>query len=175
MGFDLSMEVLRVKTLAWKDSGSLFLLNEDACGHKQNVHSLELVRVKSVSGLTRSFAQCKSAPHWEAQIRHPSVCRRRSSSVHAIAGKSSDLMTSEDDHLHTRVKLLQNAFGPNKTLLDAQAKVCTGPTQTRPLDEVQAYKVLITILQSGTLSHTNYVISPFPPLNRFKEERSQYC
>ncbi|CAL5368648.1 unnamed protein product [Camellia sinensis] len=33
-------------------------------------------------------------------------------------------------------------------MLEAQAKVCTGPTQTRPLTEEQAFKVLDTILRS---------------------------
>ncbi|OMO80081.1 Glycosyl transferase, family 3 [Corchorus olitorius] len=37
---------------------------------------------------------------------------------------------------------------PNQTVLDAQARVCTGPTQTRPLSEEQAFKVLDTILRS---------------------------
>ncbi|KAJ4974529.1 hypothetical protein NE237_007703 [Protea cynaroides] len=39
---------------------------------------------------------------------------------------------------------------PNQTLLDAQARICTGPTQTRPLGEEQAHKVLDTILKSAT-------------------------
>lgn len=39
---------------------------------------------------------------------------------------------------------------PNQTVLEAQARVCTGPTQTRPLGEEQAFKVLDTILRSGT-------------------------
>lgn len=38
---------------------------------------------------------------------------------------------------------------PNQTVLDAQTRVCTGPTQTRPLDEQQAFKVFDTILRSG--------------------------
>ncbi|KAG6654979.1 hypothetical protein I3843_05G164300 [Carya illinoinensis] len=38
---------------------------------------------------------------------------------------------------------------PNQTVLDAQARVCTGPTQTRPLGEEQAVKVLDTILRSA--------------------------
>ncbi|EPS71690.1 hypothetical protein M569_03067, partial [Genlisea aurea] len=37
---------------------------------------------------------------------------------------------------------------PNKTVLEAQGKVCTGPTQSRPLNEEQAFKVLDTILKS---------------------------
>ncbi|KAK6791384.1 hypothetical protein RDI58_010465 [Solanum bulbocastanum] len=38
---------------------------------------------------------------------------------------------------------------PNQTVLDAQTKVCTGPTQTKPLNEEQALKVLDTILRSA--------------------------
>lgn len=38
---------------------------------------------------------------------------------------------------------------PNPTVLDAQARVCTGPTQTKPLSEEQAFKVFDTILRSG--------------------------
>lgn len=38
---------------------------------------------------------------------------------------------------------------PNQTVLDAQTKVCTGPTQTKPLNEDQAFRVLDTILKSG--------------------------
>ncbi|KAG5520812.1 hypothetical protein RHGRI_033399 [Rhododendron griersonianum] len=38
---------------------------------------------------------------------------------------------------------------PNQTVLEAQAKVCTGPTQTRALTEEQAFKVLDTILRSA--------------------------
>ncbi|KAJ9554486.1 hypothetical protein OSB04_018531 [Centaurea solstitialis] len=38
---------------------------------------------------------------------------------------------------------------PNKTVLEAQARVCTGPTQTKPLTEEQAFKVLDTILRSA--------------------------
>ena len=40
---------------------------------------------------------------------------------------------------------------PNPTVLEAQARVCTGPTQTRPLTEQQAITVLDTILRSGNL------------------------
>lgn len=38
---------------------------------------------------------------------------------------------------------------PNQIVLEAQAKVCTGPEQTRPLTEEQAVNVLNTILKSG--------------------------
>lgn len=38
---------------------------------------------------------------------------------------------------------------PNLTVLEAQTRVCTGPTQTKPLTEAQAFKVLDTILRSA--------------------------
>ncbi|KAG0531566.1 hypothetical protein BDA96_04G033600 [Sorghum bicolor] len=38
---------------------------------------------------------------------------------------------------------------PNATVLEAQARVCTGPAQTRPLGEEQAMRVLDTILRSA--------------------------
>lgn len=47
---------------------------------------------------------------------------------------------------------------PNQTVLDAQAKVCTGPTQTRPLNEDQAFKVLQTILKSGNFDSMLVII-----------------
>ncbi|XP_071690944.1 uncharacterized protein [Rutidosis leptorrhynchoides] len=38
---------------------------------------------------------------------------------------------------------------PNQTVLEAQTRVCTGPTQTKPLSEEQAFKVFDTILRSA--------------------------
>ncbi|KAL5718196.1 hypothetical protein ACHQM5_011128 [Ranunculus cassubicifolius] len=38
---------------------------------------------------------------------------------------------------------------PNQIVLEAQSRVCTGPTQTKPLGEEQAYEVLDTILRSA--------------------------
>lgn len=84
-----------------------------------------------------------------------------STCMHAVAGKSSTMTTSDDEGAvgegkknvtQKRVKLLQDDVGPNLAVLEAQARVCTGPTQTRPMDEAQAYKVLNTILQSGKLT-----------------------
>uniref|UniRef100_A0A2N9IRD1 Glycosyl transferase family 3 domain-containing protein n=1 Tax=Fagus sylvatica TaxID=28930 RepID=A0A2N9IRD1_FAGSY len=37
----------------------------------------------------------------------------------------------------------------NQTVHDAQARVCTGPTQTKPLSDEQAFKVFDTILKSA--------------------------
>jgi hypothetical protein len=67
------------------------------------------------------------------------------------------MSTLDQGEIHvksTRTKFLQNDVGPNLTALEAQARVCTGPTQTRPLDEAQAYKVLDAILKTGMLQNT---------------------
>ncbi|CAN0896263.1 Anthranilate phosphoribosyltransferase [Linum grandiflorum] len=42
-----------------------------------------------------------------------------------------------------------NLQKPNQTVLDAQARVCTGPEMTKPLTEEQAFKVFDTILRSA--------------------------
>lgn len=47
---------------------------------------------------------------------------------------------------------------PNPTVLEAQARVCTGPTQTRPLTEQQTITVLDTILRSGNLFLCQFII-----------------
>ncbi|CAL5338278.1 unnamed protein product [Camellia sinensis] len=54
---------------------------------------------------------------------------------------------------------------PNQTVLEAQAKVCTGPTQTRPLTEEQAFKVLDTILRSVTAGNMTHNKLPHKTLN----------
>lgn len=107
--------------------------------------------------MCRSLAQCNThIPH--------NLGQRRSGSTVVKAIAVPDYLTSDDDEetdISTRVKLLQDTGGPNKTLLDAQARVCTGPTQTRPLDEEQAFKVLETILQSGTVIPCIRQVGPF--------------
>lgn len=42
-----------------------------------------------------------------------------------------------------------NCSKPNQTVLEAQTRVCTGPTQTKPLTDEQAFKVFDTILRSA--------------------------
>lgn len=44
---------------------------------------------------------------------------------------------------------LTDDVGPNPTVLEAQAKICTGPTQSKPLTGEALAKVLELILQSG--------------------------
>lgn len=59
--------------------------------------------------------------------------------------KESDIINPSISSSYRSSKLRK----PNQTVLEAQARVCTGPTQTKPLSEEQAFKVLDTILQSG--------------------------
>ncbi|CAI5536735.1 unnamed protein product, partial [Closterium sp. Naga37s-1] len=49
-------------------------------------------------------------------------------------------------------RFLQDDVGPNQVVLEAQARVCTGPTQTRPLGEEEMRRVLEQILLSGVSS-----------------------
>lgn len=164
------MEALHTTSLApslsWKDSFSSSRANGKHCEQKQlrerksgsgpcviSFQALKAESRSSISRATRDFALCTTTG--PSGIRHLSVCQRRcSTGNHAVAGRASPSTTSDNEdetYVQPRVKLLQDAVGPNKTVLDAQARVCTGPSQTRPLDEAQAFKVLHAILQSGTL------------------------
>ena len=48
---------------------------------------------------------------------------------------------------------MRDDVGPNAVVLEAQARVCTGPTMTRPLEEEKMREVLELILLSGTFSY----------------------
>ncbi|XP_010552671.1 PREDICTED: uncharacterized protein LOC104822982 isoform X2 [Tarenaya hassleriana] len=68
-----------------------------------------------------------------------------SSIMEQLGLKESDIVNPAVSSSYRRSTLAK----PNQTVLDAQARVCTGPTQTRPLTEEQAFKVLDTILRSA--------------------------
>ncbi|KAG0631641.1 hypothetical protein M758_1G269100 [Ceratodon purpureus] len=145
-------------SVAWRDSFASGLSGRDceqkqvwgggsgsgACGFR-----FPVLKVESRS---RNVADC-SGSVGSSGFGHRQVGGRRcSSGNYAVAGRASPSTASDDDeetYVQPRVKMLQDAVGPSKILLDAQARVCTGPTQTRPLDEDQAFKVLNTILQSA--------------------------
>ncbi|PPE01720.1 hypothetical protein GOBAR_DD01256 [Gossypium barbadense] len=58
---------------------------------------------------------------------------------HRLLGlKESDTRNPSLSSTYRNSKLLK----PNQTVLEAQARVCTGPTQTRPLSEEQTFKIL---------------------------------
>ena len=48
-----------------------------------------------------------------------------------------------------RGRFLRDDVGPNAVVLEAQARVCTGPTMTRPMEEEKMREVLELILLSG--------------------------
>ncbi|KAI3435180.1 uncharacterized protein J3R85_006417 [Psidium guajava] len=84
--------------------------------------------------------------------------RRVSSRFTTDGAASPDAATIDDlepPDLEVRNPSLSSSYRearlrrPNQTVLEAQARVCTGPTQTRPLSEDQAFKVLDTILRSA--------------------------
>ncbi|KFK41469.1 hypothetical protein AALP_AA2G134800 [Arabis alpina] len=68
-----------------------------------------------------------------------------SSMLEQLGLKESDIKNPAISSTYRRPEIPK----PNLTVLDAQAKVCTGPTQTKPLSEEQAFKVFDTILRSA--------------------------
>ncbi|CAM6123455.1 unnamed protein product [Calypogeia fissa] len=101
---------------------------------------------------TRSFKPGKKADGvltWRQKRRPFSITSCRA---------AANIDVTAVDNLETGGSV-SNSSEPNKTVLEALAKVCTGPTQTRPLDEAQAFQVLETILKSvkGELPEENRV------------------
>ncbi|XP_039143351.1 anthranilate phosphoribosyltransferase [Dioscorea cayenensis subsp. rotundata] len=82
-------------------------------------------------------------------IRRRGVCTVRSALDSAIIDElglsDADLRNPTISTSYRRAEIPQ----PNKTVLEAQAKVCTGPEQTKPLSEEQMVRVLDTILRSA--------------------------
>ena len=108
-------------------------------------------------------AKARNIFHWKIQtsLRFSSInggCSIRSRSMCLNVRSALDSSTidqiglSESDIRNPSVSPSYRCWKlpkPNQTVLDAQARVCTGPTQTKPLGEEQALKVLDTILRSG--------------------------
>lgn len=73
--------------------------------------------------------------------------------IEQLGLKESDIRNPAVSSTYRSFKLPK----PNQTVLEAQARVCTGPTQTKPLSEEQAFKVLDTILRSGQIFVTPFI------------------
>lgn len=94
------------------------------------------------------------SPHFSARNLHSSIRQNGWVTVKAVLDSATidQLGLSESDF---RNPALSSSYRnsklpkPNQIVLEAQARVCTGPTQTKPLGEEQAFKVLDTILRSG--------------------------
>ncbi|KAL2903359.1 Anthranilate phosphoribosyltransferase [Bienertia sinuspersici] len=97
---------------------------------------------------------------------HRPIRRRRAFTLNAVmtdSSKMEELGFPDEDSV--RNPAISTAYRrselprPNQTVLEAQGRVCTGPTQTKPLTEQQAFKVLDTILKSakGELKEENKV------------------
>ncbi|KAK7317644.1 hypothetical protein RJT34_02055 [Clitoria ternatea] len=90
-----------------------------------------------------------------AEDRHRLIVRRRFSSTPKAAFDSVTVEQFGIPEFDVRNPALSSSYRgsalprPNPTVLEAQGRVCTGPTQSRPLDEQQAFKVFDTILRSA--------------------------
>lgn len=89
----------------------------------------------------------------KAFLQFPVSLTKRSRLIKAVVNSAA-----VDDLLDIRNPAVSTSYRnpkltkPNQTVLDAQTKVCTGPTQTKPLNAEQAFKVLDTILKSGEIT-----------------------
>ncbi|XP_051144194.1 uncharacterized protein LOC127260503 [Andrographis paniculata] len=82
-------------------------------------------------------------------LRFPLAPAPRTCSIKAVLDSAAthDLFDIRNPALSTSYRN-PSFSAPNRTVLEAQTKVCTGPSQTRPLNVEQAFKVLDTILKS---------------------------
>ncbi|KAE8654415.1 hypothetical protein F3Y22_tig00117048pilonHSYRG00214 [Hibiscus syriacus] len=73
--------------------------------------------------------------------QRPTAARAKldAAAIEELGLKESDIRNPAVSSTYRSSKLPK----PNQTVLEAQARVCTGPTQTRPLSEEQAFKVWI--------------------------------
>ncbi|KAH7298743.1 hypothetical protein KP509_25G057500 [Ceratopteris richardii] len=83
-----------------------------------------------------------------AAIAIKQIASDRKLHLHCRKAALSDLPSSPSSSLEFALPR-SSQVKPNALVLEAQARVCTGPTQTRPLDEDKAFEVLRTILQSA--------------------------
>ncbi|PIA29324.1 hypothetical protein AQUCO_06100086v1 [Aquilegia coerulea] len=89
------------------------------------------------------------------QFNKTSSFRRKNDFITTrISAKVDEFGLLQSDNLFQRNPAISTSYRnskipkPNQIVLDAQSRVCTGPTQTKPLNEEQARKVLNTILKS---------------------------
>ncbi|XP_074317520.1 uncharacterized protein LOC141653592 [Silene latifolia] len=117
--------------------------------HADRLHPFTSPSPASIPAV-KSFNQPTAIP---ASLKFSHRIRRRCRlSMIAVTVKMEELALTEDT---TRNPGISTAYRnpelriPNQTVLDAQARVCTGPTQTKPLTYDQAAHVLHTILKSA--------------------------
>ncbi|CAM8878514.1 unnamed protein product [Rhodiola kirilowii] len=120
----------------------------------QSLLSLEpssLCTVTSIEPQTGGRTRLRGALRFPVSKCGGSSCGRSRSTVNAILEStrfgeliSADVKSPAVSTYYRDPKIPK----PNLTVLDAQARVCTGPTQSKPLGDDQAMKVLDTILKS---------------------------
>ncbi|KAL5552827.1 hypothetical protein UlMin_040228 [Ulmus minor] len=118
---------------------------------------LSLVSISSVSGSkSRNLTRFPSPTtvRFPATFRHCRLGRRKCLTTRALLDSATieQLGLSESEIRNPAISSTYRSSElprPNQTVLEAQTRVCTGPIQTKPLSEEQAFKVLDTILKSA--------------------------
>ncbi|KAJ0763344.1 putative anthranilate phosphoribosyltransferase [Helianthus annuus] len=118
-----------------------------------SIHHTNRIKTSPIDTYNRQFQQFSTtdAQPISFRISRQQNCRLTIKSVLDSASIDQYFGLTESD---ARNPTLSTSFRvpmhrkPNQTVLEAQARVCTGPTQTKPLTEEQAFKVLDTILRS---------------------------
>lgn len=113
-----------------------------------SIYSIRTENSQNFYGLS-SFLKFSTYNHKCSFRRKPGCLTVKASldsaTIDQIGLKESDIRNPAISSSYRSSKFTK----PNQTVLEAQTRVCTGPTQTKPLSEEQAFKVLDTILRSG--------------------------
>ncbi|CAI5515197.1 unnamed protein product [Closterium sp. Naga37s-1] len=121
-----------------------------------------LVNVKrELTGSARSFRCTSSSSHRLTAVSAASGASKASGESEPSVSAQIREIGEEEPGL--RGRFLQDDVGPNQVVLEAQARVCTGPTQTRPLGEEEMRRVLEQILLSGVPSGVLSAKGELPP------------
>ncbi|XP_021901272.1 uncharacterized protein LOC110817158 [Carica papaya] len=113
-----------------------------------SIYSIRTENSQNFYGLS-SFLKFSTYNHKCSFRRKPGCLTVKASldsaTIDQIGLKESDIRNPAISSSYRSSKFTK----PNQTVLEAQTRVCTGPTQTKPLSEEQAFKVLDTILRSA--------------------------
>ncbi|KAM5567902.1 anthranilate phosphoribosyltransferase [Rosa sericea] len=119
-------------------------------------HPLSLTSISSTAkpqhltlSHTRTFLKLPAIHGDRSAVKNPALTVRASLDSVAVNQSGISLPDARNPTVSSSYRN-SNLPKPNPTVLEAQTRVCTGPTQTKPLGEDQAMKVLDTILRSAT-------------------------
>ncbi|CAI5457904.1 unnamed protein product [Closterium sp. Yama58-4] len=99
-------------------------------------------------GSAQDFFRTSPSPHRLAASAASGASQASGGSEPSVAAQIREI-GEEEPGGNLRGRFLQDDVGPNQVVLEAQARVCTGPTQTRPLGEEEMRRVLEQIFLSA--------------------------